>query len=119
MTGGAVVIQLNAAHVLAATLGRATCLRARVTLMAALVPLAVIAFAATNLDDLFVLLALFSDPKQRPRDVVVGQFLGMATLTVAAVACALAASSVPGLLRRPARLPAPADRPKPIGVPAR
>ncbi len=63
--------------------------------MTALVPLAVVVFVSTNLDDLFVLIALFSDPTQRPRDVITGQFLGMAILTLAALACALAASSLP------------------------
>ena len=63
--------------------------------MAALITLAAIAFVSTNLDDLVVLLALFSDPTQRPRDVWAGQFLGMFTLTLVAVTCALAAASVP------------------------
>ncbi len=57
----------------------------------ALVGIAVGMFATTNLDDLFILLGFFSDPKFRPRQVAVGQFLGIATLYAVSVVAALLA----------------------------
>lgn len=64
--------------------------------------LGVALFAATNVDDIFLLLALFADPRLKPRQVVLGQLLGMAALVAASVvasalAVALAAHYV-GLL---------------------
>jgi cadmium resistance protein CadD (predicted permease) len=41
---------------------------------------AVVLFASTDLDDLFVLIGFFADPKFKPRQVIVGQFLGIALL---------------------------------------
>ena len=46
--------------------------------------LAVTAFASTNIEDAFVLLAFFGEPQFKGRDVIVGQYTGMAALTVAA-----------------------------------
>ena len=40
------------------------------------------AFIATNLDDLFLLMAFFSSPNFKNRDVVLGQYLGISTLIV-------------------------------------
>jgi cadmium resistance protein CadD (predicted permease) len=60
------------------------------------VVLAVTAFASTNIDDGFVLLAFFGDPRFKGRDVIVGQYAGMAALTLAAVAFALLAYAIPG-----------------------
>jgi cadmium resistance protein CadD (predicted permease) len=57
--------------------------------------LGVVAFAATNVDDLFVLTAFFADPSARARHVVLGQYLGIAALTLASMACALAALAIP------------------------
>jgi cadmium resistance protein CadD (predicted permease) len=57
--------------------------------------LGVVAFAATNVDDLFVLTAFFADPSSRAWHVVLGQYLGIAVLTVASMACALAALAIP------------------------
>ena len=59
-------------------------------------------FVATNIDDIFLLLALFADPRLRGRQVVAGQLLGMlaiigATVAASAVAVALASKYV-GLL---------------------
>jgi cadmium resistance protein CadD (predicted permease) len=48
--------------------------------LVALSGLAIVLFASTNVDDLFVLLGFFSDPKLRARDIVVGQYAGIATL---------------------------------------
>jgi cadmium resistance protein CadD (predicted permease) len=61
---------------------------------AALVGLAVGMFATTNLDDLFILLGFFSDPRFRPRQVALGQFLGIAMLYAASVATSLLAMVV-------------------------
>ena len=44
------------------------------------VGLAVVLFASTNIDDLFVLLALFADRRVGTRGIVVGQYLGIAIL---------------------------------------
>jgi cadmium resistance protein CadD (predicted permease) len=44
------------------------------------VGLAVVLFVTTNIDDVFVLLTFFADPKFRARQVVVGQYLGLAAL---------------------------------------
>jgi len=56
-------------------------------------------FVATNIDDIFLLLALFADPRLRPRQVVAGQLLGMlaiigASVAASAVAVALASKYV-------------------------
>ena len=53
------------------------------------------AFASTNVDDAFVLLAFFSDPKYRAAQVVAGQYIGMATLIGIAIAVALATMALP------------------------
>jgi cadmium resistance protein CadD (predicted permease) len=50
------------------------------TSFAALVGIAVIVFAWTNVDDLFVLLGFFSDPRFRARHVVIGQYAGICVL---------------------------------------
>lgn len=56
---------------------------------------AVLAFAATNIDDLFVLVGFFADPAFRARQVVLGQYLGIAALIAASLAGALATLMVP------------------------
>lgn len=53
------------------------------------------AFASTNIDDIFVLLAFFSDRSLKPQQVVVGQYLGIAALTETAVLCSMAALVIP------------------------
>lgn len=57
--------------------------------------LAVVAFASTNVDDAFVLLAFYGDPKFRTLQVVIGQYIGMTTLTVIGLAVAFAALALP------------------------
>jgi len=57
--------------------------------------LAAAAFAASNVDDLFVLAAFSADPSLRRRHVVAGQYLGISALTAASLLCALAAVAVP------------------------
>ncbi|HWK46694.1 MAG TPA: cadmium resistance transporter [Stellaceae bacterium] len=59
------------------------------------VVLALTAFASTNIDDAFVLLAFFGDPRFKGRDVIIGQYAGMAALTAVAVAFALLAYAIP------------------------
>ncbi len=59
------------------------------------VGVATVVFAATNIDDLFVIIAFLAAPVMRARAVVVGQFLGIATLVLASVAAARFAIAVP------------------------
>lgn len=61
----------------------------------ALVGLAAVVFASTNTDDLFLLIGFFSDPSFKARQVVVGQYLGIVTLTVFSVVCSLTAVVIP------------------------
>jgi cadmium resistance protein CadD (predicted permease) len=58
--------------------------------------LAVTAFASTNVDDAVLLLAFFADPSIGARNVVVGQYLGMAALTATAIVLALLTWTIPG-----------------------
>lgn len=55
----------------------------------------VVVFASTNIDDIFLLSAFFSDPHLRHRGVVAGQFLGIGALVVASAVAALLALAVP------------------------
>lgn len=45
-----------------------------------IVGVAIVMFASTNVDDIFVLLGFFADPKFRAKQIVIGQYLGIATL---------------------------------------
>jgi cadmium resistance protein CadD (predicted permease) len=56
---------------------------------------AVAAFAATNVDDLFLLVAWFAAGRYRPGDIVLGQYLGIGALFAASLAAAVLAWSVP------------------------
>ncbi len=58
---------------------------------AALAALAIGLFVTTNLDDLFILLGFFSDPRYRPRQIAIGQLLGIAALFAVSVAASLLA----------------------------
>lgn len=51
----------------------------------ALIGIAVGLFATTNIDDIFVLLGFFSNPKFQPRQVVLGQYIGITILFGASV----------------------------------
>jgi cadmium resistance protein CadD (predicted permease) len=53
--------------------------------------LAAVAFAATNIDDLVLLGALYLDPRLRSRTIVLGQVLGMAVPVIGAALVGLAA----------------------------
>ena len=57
--------------------------------------LAAVAFVATNLDDLFLLVGFFSDPTIRTRQVIAGQYLGSGVLVVASLLCSLLALVIP------------------------
>lgn len=59
------------------------------------VVVAVVAFASTNIDDIFVLLGFFANPKLKPGHVVVGQYLGIAALVAAALLGSLLTLAVP------------------------
>ncbi len=48
--------------------------------------LGVAAFVSTNIDDIFVLLLFFSNPRMRPGSIVLGQFIGMLILVLASLA---------------------------------
>jgi cadmium resistance protein CadD (predicted permease) len=60
-----------------------------------LILLSVALFAATNLDDIFVLVGFFASPAFRGRDVVIGQLIGIAALTLVSIVVAAAAMVVP------------------------
>jgi cadmium resistance protein CadD (predicted permease) len=47
--------------------------------------IATIAFAATNVDDAFVLLGYFASPKLKDAHIVIGTYIGMAILVIAAM----------------------------------
>src|ERR1700744_5750505 len=57
--------------------------------------LAVVLFASTNLDDIFVLVGFFADARFRGREIVIGQYLGIAVLVVMSVAASLFSSFLP------------------------
>ena len=46
----------------------------------ALLGLAIALFASTNLDDILLLVGFFADPTFRDRDIVIGQYAGIAAL---------------------------------------
>lgn len=52
-------------------------------------------FASTNLDDIFLVMALFADPRLDPRAVVIGQYAGIAALVVVSAVAAACALAVP------------------------
>lgn len=60
-----------------------------------LLGLAITLFAATNTDDIFVLLGFFSDPGYKVRDIVVGQYLGISALIAISLTAALIALVIP------------------------
>ena len=54
-----------------------------------LIGLAVAVFVSTNIDDVFVLLGFFVDPKFKMRQIIVGQYLGIIGLYGASVVASL------------------------------
>ncbi len=63
--------------------------------LAALLFLAITLFASTNVDDLLILVGFFADRSYRARDVVAGQYVGVAALFAASVALALLSLVIP------------------------
>jgi cadmium resistance protein CadD (predicted permease) len=57
--------------------------------------LGVAAFAATNIDDIFVLLGFFADPRFRARQIIVGQYVGIGALVLVSIVAALIALVIP------------------------
>jgi cadmium resistance protein CadD (predicted permease) len=57
--------------------------------------LAITLFASTNIDDLVVLIGFFADRRFRARDVVAGQYVGLAILFVVSLAGALISLVIP------------------------
>jgi cadmium resistance protein CadD (predicted permease) len=55
----------------------------------------IVAFASTNVDDIFVLLAFLGDPTLKRKHVVAGQYLGIGALVIASAALAAAAVQLP------------------------
>ncbi|WP_425375880.1 cadmium resistance transporter [Rhizobium jaguaris] len=56
---------------------------------------AIVLFVSTNVDDLFVLLGFFADPKFRAGEVVIGQYLGVTALYGASVLASLISLIIP------------------------
>lgn len=51
--------------------------------------LAIVLFASTNIDDIFVLLGFFANPKFETRQIVIGQYLGFAALVAVSLLASL------------------------------
>ena len=54
-----------------------------------------IVFASTNIDDIFLLAAFFADPKLLRRSIVLGQYFGIALLSLLSVLAAMLALTIP------------------------
>lgn len=50
---------------------------------------AVVLFASTNIDNIFILLSFFSNPQYRARKVIIGQYLGIAVLVGVSILASL------------------------------
>lgn len=57
--------------------------------------IAVSLFFVTNIDDVFILLAFFSDKCFTPKDIILGQYLGIFALTFASIALSFGAKQIP------------------------
>jgi cadmium resistance protein CadD (predicted permease) len=60
-----------------------------------LLALAITLFASTNIDDLVVLIGFFADRRFRTRDIVAGQFVGVAALYLASASGSLLSLVIP------------------------
>lgn len=60
-----------------------------------LIGLAVVAFASTNIDDVFVLVGFFADKNFRAHDVVIGQYAGITALYVIAAIAGVISLVIP------------------------
>ena len=63
--------------------------------LSTLLGLAVVLFVSTNVDDLVLLIAFFANSSFRPRDVVAGQYAGIAVLFVVSAAGTLLSFVIP------------------------
>src|SRR5258708_30523029 len=61
----------------------------------ALIGMAIVLFASTNIDDVFVLVGFFADKRFRTRDTVLGQYVGITALFSASVAASLLSLMIP------------------------
>jgi cadmium resistance protein CadD (predicted permease) len=61
----------------------------------ALTGMAIVLFASTNVDDIFVLIGFFADPKFRARDIVLGQYVGITALFGVSVTASLLSLVIP------------------------
>ena len=59
------------------------------------VGVAIVVFVSTNVDDIFVLLGFFADRKFRTKQIVIGQYLGIAVLYGFSVAASLLVLVIP------------------------
>lgn len=57
--------------------------------------IALVVFASTNIDDIFLLAAFFADPRLRHRSIVAGQYLGIGALVLVSALAARLALAVP------------------------
>jgi cadmium resistance protein CadD (predicted permease) len=57
--------------------------------------LAILVFASTNIDDLFVLLGFFADPSVATRDVAIGQYIGIGVLYSISLLASLISMVIP------------------------
>jgi len=61
----------------------------------ALAGMAVVLFASTNVDDVFVLVGFFADRKSHVRAIVIGQYAGIMTLFAVSLAASLLSVKIP------------------------
>jgi cadmium resistance protein CadD (predicted permease) len=67
--------------------------------MEAVVLTAAVAFLSTNIDDIFLLMGFFADRTFKPKQIVIGQYLGIGALVLASVVCALISLAIaPGYI---------------------
>jgi cadmium resistance protein CadD (predicted permease) len=57
--------------------------------------LGIVVFASTDIDDIFLLLGFFADRQFRARQIVLGQYLGMCGIILAALTCSLISLVIP------------------------
>jgi len=67
----------------------------RMESLVTLIGLAIVVFASTNIDDVFVLVAFFADKNFSARDVVIGQYAGVSTLYAVSAIAALISLIIP------------------------
>jgi cadmium resistance protein CadD (predicted permease) len=67
----------------------------RVASLLTLIGLAIVAFASTNVDDVFVLVSFLADKQFRARDVVIGQYAGVGALYATSGVAALVSLMIP------------------------